>query len=443
MLLPVKAIIKKTPRKDGMHTIYFQYCYSSANRILLSTEIAIPLHYWAAKRQCVTKSLPPEIGSADELNKELGRLRKMIEVLIERGKAEGVESIGAYVKELYSPTEDIAKLQSEPLIIPIKKKELDFFAEMDVYIKSKERKICEKGLSNLKSLKTHLLAFQQFAKRPVTFSGLDYNFYCDFVDFLTYDYLIPRLKEPVYGLKVNSIGKDIKQLRVFINDRVRRKIIPPIDMNGFKIVDEDADVIYLTYDEIGKIYEVDLSNKQPLMLHRDLFVLGCLTGLRYSDFSVLRQSDLRGGMLYKKMDKTDGRVIIPLRKEAEEIFAKSIPKDGLTISGPVFNKAIKEIGQLAGITEAVTFSYKRGTKTITETRLKAHWVTSHTCRRSFATNEFLAGTPLNLIMKITGHKTHKDFFKYIKISEIEAAQKVQEIWLGRNGMEAFASARIA
>ena len=48
-----------------------------------------------------------------------------------------------------------------------------------------------------------------------------------------------------YGLKVNTIGQTIKQFRIFIKDRVRRKIIEPIDLTDFKISEEEVDAIYL------------------------------------------------------------------------------------------------------------------------------------------------------------------------------------------------------
>ena len=46
----------------------------------------------------------------------------------------------------------------------------------------------------------------------------------------------------------------------------------------------------------------------------------------------------------------------------------------------------------------------------------------------FCTNEFLAGTPVELLMKISGHKNLKDFYRYIKISPEEAAEKIKKIW---------------
>ncbi len=46
MLLPLKAIISKYVRKDGKSVIYYQYCFSSENRVQLDTEIAIPPSFW-------------------------------------------------------------------------------------------------------------------------------------------------------------------------------------------------------------------------------------------------------------------------------------------------------------------------------------------------------------------------------------------------------------
>lgn len=70
--------------------------------------------------------------------------------------------------------------------------------------------------------------------------------------------------------------------------------------SGFKIVEEEADAIYLTPEEINTILTLDLSEKPHLCKYRDLLVFGCLTGLRFSDFSIIRSEDVRNRMLYKK-----------------------------------------------------------------------------------------------------------------------------------------------
>ena len=81
--------------------------------------------------------------------------------------------------------------------------------------------------------------------------------------------------------------------------------------------------------------------------------------------------------------------------------------------------------------QPIKHSYLKGNKTIVEVKPKFQWITSHTCRRSFCTNEFLAGTPVELIMKISGHKSLKDFYKYIKIAPEQAGQQIRELWQKR------------
>lgn len=259
------------------------------------------------------------------------------------------------------------------------------------------------------------------------------------MDFLTYEYQQTRRKRVTKGLKLATIGKTIKQLRIFVKDRVRRKIIAPIDLSDFKILDEASDAIYLSRKEINQIYCTDLSEYPYLVLYRDLFVLGCLTGLRFSDYSIIKPEDIRDGMLYKKQGKSDHWVVIPLMDKAREILINRFGKKVPIVSNPDFNVNIKEIGRLAGIKEMIKFSYKKGNKDIEIIKPKHCWITSHTCRRSFCTNEFLAGTPVELIMKISGHKSLRDFYKYIRITPEEAGRKIKEIWQQRNDFEVIDS----
>jgi hypothetical protein len=46
----------------------------------------------------------------------------------------------------------------------------------------------------------------------------------------------------------------------------------------------------------------------------------------------------------------------------------------------------------------------------------------------YAKPRILAGSPVELIMKISGHKRIKDFCKYIKTALEQASQKMKEIW---------------
>ncbi|MEP6748322.1 MAG: tyrosine-type recombinase/integrase [Bacteroidota bacterium] len=186
--------------------------------------------------------------------------------------------------------------------------------------------------------------------------------------------------------------------------------------------------MYCNEQEIKSLLNLDLSANPHLINYRDEFVLGCMTGLRFSDFSLLNAHDLRGDLLYKKQKKSNHWVVIPLRSLALKILQERFNKNMPPSQNSKFNKHIKIIAQLASINGLITFSYRKGNQQIEETKPKYQWICSHTCRRSFCTNEFLAGTPTELIMKISGHKSISDFYRYIRISPEEAAIKIKVLW---------------
>jgi integrase len=66
----------------------------------------------------------------------------------------------------------------------------------------------------------------------------------------------------------------------------------------------------------------------------------------------------------------------------------------------------------------------RGGKNVQETFLKYELVSTHTARRSFATNLYLADIPSITIMKMTGHKTEKAFLRYIRLTQEQNANKL-------------------
>ncbi len=77
---------------------------------------------------------------------------------------------------------------------------------------------------------------------------------------------------------------------------------------------------------------------------------------------------------------------------------------------------------------------KEGSK-VTVTNPKWHLISTHTARRSFATDEYLAGTPPLTIMAITGHKTEKSFLRYMRISPSDHAKILAMEWEKRKGIK--------
>ena len=99
-----------------------------------------------------------------------------------------------------------------------------------------------------------------------------------------------------------------------------------------------------------------------------------------------------------------------------------------SISNQKMNDYLKEVCQLAGIDSKESKAQTKGGKRITKTFEKWQMVSTHTARRSFATNMYLLGIPALTIMQITGHRTEKAFMRYIKLDREQHAKVMALHW---------------
>jgi len=193
----------------------------------------------------------------------------------------------------------------------------------------------------------------------------------------------------------------------------------------FKTISEEVETIYLNEQELQKIYNIDLSNNKRLDAVRDLFIIGCYTGLRFSDLKQIQLEHFINDQFIKiSTIKTGETVVIPLHWTVRKILKKYKNKLPRIISNQKMNDYIKVVGEIAEINEMVIIRETKGGLRIDKKHKKYSLITVHTARRSFATNMFLADVPTLSIMKITGHKTERAFLKYIKVSPEENAKKL-------------------
>lgn len=189
---------------------------------------------------------------------------------------------------------------------------------------------------------------------------------------------------------------------------------------------EPTFAVFLSMNEITRIYYYKFENQDKRKAKeriRDLFVVGCLTALRYSDYSTLTADNLQNGYIVKRTPKTNVDVKVPVHDYVKEIFAKyngQIPS-GLCIQ--YFNKYLKLIMREIGLHDKITFSYTEGGKLKTVPRKKWELISSHTARRSAATNMYLTGRMKTLeIMKLTGRRSEQNFFRYIRLTNDDTAR---------------------
>ena len=144
--------------------------------------------------------------------------------------------------------------------------------------------------------------------------------------------------------------------------------------------------------------------------------------MRFGDFSTLNIDHIQefdGERFINKIThKTGEQVVIPLNDIVLEILEKyKDSKKGLpkVACNGVFNKQIKLVCKAAGLTEI-------GRLTDEPNKPLYECVSTHTGRRSFATNAYCKGIPSIAIMRITGHRTEKHFMRYIQLGKLDAAK---------------------
>ncbi len=191
---------------------------------------------------------------------------------------------------------------------------------------------------------------------------------------------------------------------------------------------EDTNAVFLSMNEITRIYYYKFEKQDKRKAKeriRDLFVLGCLTALRYSDYSTLTKDNFQGDYIVKRTKKTNVDVKVPAHDYVKEIFNKyhGLVPSGLCIQ--YFNKYLKVIMKEIGLTDPVTYSFTKGGKLLTITREKWELISSHTARRSAATNMYLTGRMKTLeIMRLTGHRSEQNFFRYIRLTNDDTARSI-------------------
>lgn len=280
------------------------------------------------------------------------------------------------------------------------KPNMDFKEFFQEFMKENDPRVGEKRRLEYRRTLAHLLLFEKQENFPIDFDSFDNHFANKFTVFL---------KSLGYG--VNYRLKFFKVIKQVLNQALGRNLhfnrIFQTSPN-WKFPEVRPDMIYLTVTELDSIATLTLDNKLGVV--RDITLMMAYTGLRFEDFMTLTKDNLiehNGKLQIRKVQsKTKNEVVVPVKPIVKELIDKY---DGFPprLSNQYFNRRIKEVCKLAGITDSEK-------------------VTAHTLRRSFATNGYMAGIPTVEMMKITGHQTETEFLRYIRIGKQEAAQKMSE-----------------
>lgn len=224
------------------------------------------------------------------------------------------------------------------------------------------------------------------------------------------------------GLMQNTVKAHLERMNAMLHKSMLYGYPVNNTYKEVSVQEEEVTSVFLSMTEVTRIYYYQgLTRFQEEV--KDHFILGCLTGLRYSDYSRLNASNFNrdSNTIRIKTKKTGTVVTVPMHKFVREILRKYdyvLPKPR---SIQYFNECIKTICKKVGFTEIILWERTVGSEVVSKALQKWEMISSHTARRSFATNMFLQNVPTYRIMLITGHKSESAFFKYIRVTREENA----------------------
>lgn len=401
--MPSSTFVLKEPKSTEPTLVYLLFRYNNV-KLKYSTGQKINPKFWNPKKEKQRAKETRQFPGYAEFNTLLDNLENTAH-----------NHYRKLLNDKIIPTPDLLRIPLNEILQKTNGKEKDLISFADYLVENTERKPATK--KQLRQAIRTLKEFKQESKRSLHLDSIDLEFYDQYVDYLT---------RKNYGK--NSIGTFIKNIKVFMNEAVDRKLTSNMQFKNkrFRTLEEHSETIYLTESEIKSLYELPLDNNKRLEKVRDLFIIACYTGLRFSDLMQLRKENINqeGNLVRIRTQKTDEVVIIPLKGYVREILSKyeGIPPQSL--SNQKMNDYLKELGEMAKIEDDIIITATKGGIRNVVNFKKWELITTHTARRSFATNAYLSNVPTISIMKITGHKTEKSFLKYIKISQEDNANKL-------------------
>ena len=273
-------------------------------------------------------------------------------------------------------------------------------------------------------LKNHLFTFNpNITFQDITEKGL--------LSFVGYQQKLPLVN--------TTIQKNIRLLTSFLNWATKEgynktDAYKTFDLELKGTSGKANKVIALSWDELMNVYHLTIPETKNYLKHvRDVFVFQCFTGLRYSDVFNLRRYNIKDDHIEIVTIKTDDRLTIPLNDYSREILDKyrdvnfkdykALP----VISNQKMNEYLKELGELAGLTQTETIVRYIGDKAATTVIPKSELLSTHVGRRTFVSIGSYLDIPYEIMAAWTGHRSEAMMAKYRKINEEKARKEMEKI----------------
>lgn len=293
---------------------------------------------------------------------------------------------------------------------------------------------------NLCSLVKHLQDYESIINKKLLFNDIDLSFYSNFRN-----YMIEKVYPTKKGNRTyskNYISALFRMISTCMNETLGDKHNnKSYSDKRFKKDFEEVDSVYLTLEEVQRLYDLEITsdlvrsfypNLKPgaivrktksLNKARLLFLSGCYTGLRISDYTRSKDFDISNNLIRIRMTKVNKTVIIPIHHNLQSLI-DTTDILSITMDKTVLNQKVKELGLIVGITEEVKITRTEGGRPITKSLPKNELICSHTARRSFATNLYISGVDIYVIKDLLGHSKIETTIRYLRITKEDNAKRI-------------------
>jgi hypothetical protein len=298
---------------------------------------------------------------------------------------------------------------------------VDYF---EFYLDARRNEVSEATVRKIRVNKHWLERYEKHIRRKVKVKEVNMDFKRSFESFCVRE-----------NYAANTIARCLRYIKTICNHARLEGIETSLDLERFILKYEKGSFIYLTKDELQRIESVQFESER-LDNVRDWLLISCETGQRISDFmrfnkDMLAEREMANGetrtFVNFIQEKTKRNMSLPLTARVENILKKRDGDFPPPLSHQKYNDYVKEVCQIAGITEMVD-----GAKIDPLTKRKVsgrfpkyELVSSHIGRRSFASNHY--GTiPTPHLIYATGHSTEAMFLKYIGKADSTKADSLAE-----------------
>lgn len=409
----------KSKVNGSLATVYLRLSGSDGLDIISSTPLSVYPEYWDGKNETFKQRiLHTEQFTEDEKHDIEVKIRELKDYVMKALiKLEGAKPTKDWLK---SVIDDFYGSRETKKVETLRQYFRRFYeeAKAGTRLSNTGRRYTYESLRGLRGTMLSYEMFMDEKKRKSNWQDITVDWYNEFLQFYY-----------SRGCGSNYVGKHIKNLKTVMHYAREEGLHQnfEIDRKSFKVLREDVDNVYLTEAEVKAMYEKDLSETPVLAKVRDIFLAGVYTAQRYSDYSRISKEMVKeeNGVKYIELvqNKTGEKCLIPVRPELETILSRydyTLPKS----FEQKVNENIKTVGQKCGIKELVTIELNKAGLKVKKTEPKYKLIKTHTARRTGVTLMYLAGVQPIDIMKISGHKTEKEFLKYIKVGKKETAMNL-------------------